>query len=90
MPQPHHVGLDISVKETTISVVDEMGHVAHRAVVASDPTILVEHLLRLGFTYSRIGLEAGPLSAWIYTGLVDAGLPAICVDGVHPVSTGHG
>ena len=83
MPQPHHVGLDISVKETTISVVDELGHVAHRAVVASDPTVLVEHLLRLGFTYSRTGLEAGPLSAWIYAGLVDAGLPAICVETRH-------
>jgi len=83
MPQPHHVGLDISVKETTISVVDELGHVAHRAVVASDPAVLVEHLVRLGFTYSRIGLEAGPLSAWIYAGLVDAGLPAICVETRH-------
>src|SRR5689334_21214756 len=83
MPQPHHVGLDISVKETTICVVDELGHVAHRAVEASDPAVLVEHLVRLGFTYSRIGLEAGPLSAWIYAGLVDAGLPAICVETRH-------
>jgi transposase len=83
MPQPHHVGLDISVKETTISVVDELGHVAHRAVVASDPAVLVEHLVRLGFAYGRIGLEAGPLSAWIYAGLVDAGLPAICVETRH-------
>src|ERR1051326_3220130 len=56
MPQPYYVGLDISVKETTISVVDELGHVAHRAVVATDPAALVEHLVRLGFTYSRIGL----------------------------------
>jgi transposase len=62
-----------AVKETTISVVDALGHVVHRAVVASDAAILVEHLLRLGFTYGRIGLEAGPLSAWIYAGLVDAG-----------------
>ena len=83
MPQPYYVGLDISVKETTISVVDELGHVAHRAVVATDPAALVEHLVRLGFTYSRIGLEAGPLSAWIYAGLVDAGLPAICVETRH-------
>src|ERR1051325_5984622 len=83
MPQPHHVGLDISVKETAISVVDELGHVAHRAVVPSDPAVLVEHLVRLGFAYGRIGLEAGPLSAWIYAGLVDAGLPAICVETRH-------
>lgn len=83
MSQPYHVGLDISVKETAICVVDTQGHIVHRAVVDSDPSVLAEHLLHLGFAYGRIGLEAGPLSPWIYAGLVEAELPAICVETRH-------
>lgn len=83
MSQSHHVGLDISVKETAICVVDTQGHVVHRAVVESDPQVLVDHLIGLGFAYGRIGLEAGPLSPWLYAGLVEAGLPAICVETRH-------
>jgi transposase len=80
---PHHVGLDISVKTTAICVVDLQGRVVHRATVESDPREIRDHLIGLGIGFSRIGLEAGTLSAWIYAGLVEAGLPAICVETRH-------
>jgi len=80
---PHFVGLDVSVKETTICVLDEQGRVTHRAVVDSDPMVISQHLVGLGHAYGRVGLEAGPLSPWLYGGLVDAGLPAICVETRH-------
>jgi transposase len=31
----------------------------------------------------RIGLEAGPLSQWLFSGLAEAGLPAICIETRH-------
>lgn len=35
MNQQHHVGLDVSVKETAICIVDPHGKVVHRATVES-------------------------------------------------------
>ena len=83
MSQQHHVGLDVSVKETAICIVDQQGRVVHRATIESDPTLISEHLLGLGYAFGRIGLEAGPLSPWLYAGLVEAELPAVCVETRH-------
>lgn len=83
MSQPHFVGLDVSVKETAICVLDPQGRVVHRARVESDPKVIRGHLLSLELAFGRIGLEAGPLSPWLYAGLVEAGLPAICVETRH-------
>ena len=83
MSQQHYVGLDVSVKETALCVVDLQGRIVHRATVESDPHLIGQHLLDLGCAFGRIGLEAGPLSPWLYAGLVEAGLPAICVETRH-------
>ena len=83
MSQQHFVGLDVSVKETAICILDPQGRVVHRACVESDPKVIREHLLGLGLAFGRIGLEAGPLSPWLYAGLVEAELPAICVETRH-------
>jgi transposase len=79
----HFVGLDVSVKETALCVLDKDGRIVHRALVESDPRVISECLLSLGYEFSRIGLEAGPLSPWLYAGLIEAGLPAICVETRH-------
>jgi transposase len=83
MSQQHFVGLDVSVKETAICVIDLQGRVVHRARVESDPAAIREHLLSLGLAIGRIRLEAGPLSPRPYAGLLEAGLPAICVETRH-------
>jgi transposase len=79
----HFAGLDVSVKETTLCILDEEGRIAHRAILESDPSVISKHLLSLGHTFGRVGLEAGPLSPWLYAGLVEAGLPVICVETHH-------
>src|SRR5215207_187992 len=79
----HFVGLDVSVKETAICVVDEQGRVVARATVESGPAAIVSWLLARGIRYGRVGLEAGPMSPWLYAGLVEAGLPAVCVETRH-------
>ena len=58
----HSVGLDVSVKETAICIVDEIGKVVREAKVATEPQAVIAFLNSAGLEYARIGLEAGPLS----------------------------
>ena len=79
----HYAGLDVSVKETSVCIVDETGKVCREMKVASHPEDLVRALKNPAWRFVRIGLEAGPLSQWLYSGLVEAGLPAICIETRH-------
>ena len=76
----HFAGLDVSLDETTVCVVDEEGRIVKEARVASEPEALVAFLRGLGLALERIGLEACSLSAWLYEGLTAAGLPAVCLE----------
>lgn len=78
-----YAGLDISVKTTAICVVDGDGRILLETAVDSAPDAIAERLRELGQPLERIGLEAGPLSQWIYGELVDIGLAAICVETRH-------
>jgi transposase len=79
----HCAGLDVSVKETAICIVDETGKVVREAKVATEPEAIVALLNGAGFAYARVGLEAGPMSQWVVTGLLEAGLPVVCVETRH-------
>jgi hypothetical protein len=71
----HCAGLDVSVKETAICIVDEAGKVVREAKVATEPEAIIACLNGAGVEYARIGLEAGPLSHWLVNGLAKAALP---------------
>src|ERR1700732_3354001 len=73
-------GLDVSLDETAICVVDEDGIVVTEGKAASEPDDLVRWLVATGLTITRVGLEAGPLSPRLHTELRAAGLPAICIE----------
>lgn len=79
----HFVGLDVSVQETAVCVVDEAGKVVFEQKVATEPDDLVGLLKSISGDYGRIGIEAGPLSQWLVIGLAEAGLPVICVETRH-------
>jgi transposase len=79
----HFVGLDVSVKETAVCVVDEAGRVVCEQKVASEPDDIVTLLTSIGVDYGRVGIEAGPLSQWLVNGMAEAGLPVICVETRH-------
>ncbi len=79
----YFVGLDVSVKETAVCVVDEVGTVLTEQKVASEPDDIVTLLTSLGEDYGRIGIEAGPLSQWLVGGMAAADLPVICVETRH-------
>jgi transposase len=75
--------LDVSVKETSICIVDDTGRIVREAKVASEPEALLSVLKNSAYHFKRIGLEAGPLSQWLFSALAEAGLPVICVETRH-------
>ena len=77
----HFAGLDVSVKETSVCIVDDAGKIVREARVASEPEALL--LVLTIYRFKRVGLEAGPLSQWLYSVLARAGLPVICVETRH-------
>jgi transposase len=79
----YFVGLDVSVKETSVCIVDDAGKIVREARVASEPEALLQVLTNTIYRFKRIGLEAGPLSQWLYSVLAEAGLPVICVETRH-------
>jgi transposase len=79
----HFAGLDVSVKETSVCIVDDAGKIVREVKVASEPTALLAVLTNPTYHFKRIGLEAGPLSQWLFSTLAEAGLPAICVETRH-------
>src|SRR6516165_8131532 len=79
----HFAGLDVSVKETSVCIVDDVGKIVREVKVASEPEVLLAVLKKPAYRFKRIGLEAGPLSQWLYSALAEAGLPVICVETRH-------
>src|SRR5262249_4497208 len=71
----YFAGLDVSVKETSICIVDDTGKIVREAKVASEPEALLAALKKPAYHSKRIGLEAGPLSQWLFSVLAEAGLP---------------
>lgn len=76
----YFAGLDVSLEETAICIVDEAGRIVREARAASEPDALVEFFRACEMQMERIGLEACSLSAWLHAGLTEAGLPAICIE----------
>src|SRR6187399_2670873 len=79
----HFAGLDVSVKDTSVCIVDDTGKIVREVKVASEPEALLAVLTNPAYRFKRIGLEAGPLSQWLFSALAEAGLPAICVETRH-------
>ena len=79
----HFAGLDVSVKETSVCIVDDTGRIVREVKVASEPEALLQVLSKLTYHFKRIGLEAGPLSQWLFSTLAETGLPVICVETRH-------
>jgi transposase len=79
----YFAGLDVSVKDTSVCIVDDTGRIVREVKVASEPEALLPVLTAPLYRFKRIGLEAGPLSQWLFSALAEAGLPVICVETRH-------
>jgi len=76
----YYAGLDVSLEETAICVVDGSGLIVKEVRAASEPEALIAALKAIDVPLERIGLEACSLTAWLHDGLWGAGLPAICIE----------
>src|SRR3954453_22028518 len=76
----YFAGLDVSLEETAICVVDGAGQIVREARVGSEPEARGAFFRACGMAMERIGLEACSLSAWLHAALTEAGLPAICIE----------
>jgi transposase len=76
----YYAGLDVSLEETAICIVDEAGSIMGELRAASEPQALIVALNGLDLPLKRIGLEACSLTAWLHDGLTEAGLPALCIE----------
>jgi len=70
----HYAGIDVSLESSSVCVVDASGKTVREAKVASEPEALIGWCAALGLGLTRIGLEAGPLSQWLYAAMNQAGL----------------
>jgi transposase len=78
-----YVGLDVSLKETSICVIDDADKIVWRGRVDSTPKAIASAVKQHAPHAVRIGLESGQLSSWLFHELKEAGLPVICVDARH-------
>src|SRR5918993_4894844 len=79
----HYAGLDVSLKETSLCIVDGAGKIIRETKVASEPEALVGYFSSLEITVVRIGLEAGPLSQWLHAALTEAGFEVVLLETRH-------
>ena len=76
----YFAGLDVSLEETAICIVDDAGGIVREARVRSEPEALTAFFGACGMKMERVGLEACSLTAWLHAGLTEAGIPAICIE----------
>jgi Transposase len=79
----YYAGIDVSLESSSLCVVDATGRVVRETKIAREPEALTTWLKNLGLEIVRIGLEAGPLSQWLYAGMQQAGLPAELLETRH-------
>src|SRR5215475_8857384 len=70
----HYAGIDVSLECSSVCVVEASGKIVREAKVPTEPEALIAWFHSLDFGLERIGLEAGPLSQWLFAGMREAGL----------------
>ncbi len=79
----HFAGIDVSLEQSSVCVVDGAGRIVRETKVASEPEALIRFFGGLEIEVTRIGLEAGPLSQWLHAGLVAAGFEVVLLETRH-------
>ncbi len=76
----HFAGLDVSIDETAVCVVDDQGAVLMQCSVPTEPESIAKALAPFAATLKRAGHEAGSLSPWLHPELKALGVPVVCLE----------
>lgn len=79
----YYAGIDVSLEYSSVCVIDAEGQRVREGKVLSEPEALTNWLASIGVGLTRIGLEAGPLSQWLYARLQQAGQPVELLETRH-------
>ena len=69
-----YAGIEVSPEAFHVCVVDAEGKIVSEVKVLSEPDALITWFAEHAVAMKRIGLEAGPLSRWLYAAMSKAGL----------------
>jgi transposase len=75
-----YVGIDVSLEQSSVCVMDRAGQILRETKVPSDPEALLLFLERLDHPVTLLGMEAGPLSQWLHAGLAAAGVEVVLME----------
>jgi transposase len=76
----YYAGLDVSLEQTSVCVVDEAGAVVLERRAATEPEAIAAALARLPQAPARVLLETGGLTPWLWHELSARGLVVHCID----------
>jgi len=76
----HYIGLDVSLKETHICIVDYDGQIVWQGECITSPKAISKALTDYHDTIEVVVLETGGQSSWLQKGLSDLELPTVIVD----------
>jgi transposase len=79
----YYAGIDVSLKDSSVCLVDANGKIVCEGKVSSEPGPLVTWFSELGLDVTRIGLEAGPLSQWLHSAVCAAGFDVVLLETRH-------
>ncbi len=78
-----YAGLDVSLKETAVCIVDDAGTIIFERMLPTDPQVIANCLVKHAPGLERFGLESGSTSAWLWREFGRLGLPVVCLDSRH-------
>jgi transposase len=76
----HFIGLDVSMKTTSICIVNQNRKIIFEDIAETDPTSIFTMIKNTGLEIEKIALESGSVSHWLIQKLCNRGLPVICID----------
>lgn len=74
------IGLDVSLASTAICVLSEHGKIVMETTAVSEPEALATAIRDIPHQVVLVGLEAGPLSQWLFKGLIDSDINTVLME----------